>query len=449
LTGDLQRVIGFWGGLGLIVGITIGSGIFRKPYTLARDVGDPTAILGLWLAFGIVSLCGALALAELSSMLPHTGGAYVFLRAAYGDAAAFVFGWLYLLVATPAAIGALATFFGELLLGLAGADARPPWRIPVVAGATILVLSVINLLGAHLGSAVQTVFAFIKVGALVALMAASFSLPGSFAHLQGTGTASNLGRGAASVLWAYDGWIAVSMIAGEVLAPERVMRRIIVVGMLAIVVLYVGANVGYFYVMPVDAMARQAGGVPQDIMSRLFGPAGASLIAAAILCSVFGALNGNILAKPRVAYALARDGLTFPFLGRCHPRWSTPYAAILIHAAVAVVLVAVLRDFDRLTTYFVVVEWSALLFAVGAVMVLRFRQPDAPRPFRTPGYPWVPLLFLVGTAAGLTAIVAGEVDQAVPNYSPLWGLLIAGAGFPVYAAWRRLAGATPAPEATG
>ena len=135
----LQRVIGFWGGLAVIVGITIGSGIFRKPHTLARDVGDPAVILGLWIAFGVVSLCGALALAELSSMLPHTGGVYVYLRAAYGDAAAFVFGWLFLIVSTPAAIGALATFFAELLCGLLGRDPgeTTAWTIPALASATL------------------------------------------------------------------------------------------------------------------------------------------------------------------------------------------------------------------------------------------------------------------------------------------------------------------------
>jgi APA family basic amino acid/polyamine antiporter len=209
--------------------------------------------------------------------------------------------------------------------------------------------------------------------------------------------------------------------------------------MLTIVVLYVGANIGYFYALPLDSMVQQAGGVPQRIMSDRFGPIGATLIAGAILCSVFGALNGNILAKPRVSFALSRDGLTFSFLGRPHPRWATPYAALLISAAAAIALVAVLRDFDVLTTYFVVVEWTALLFAVGAVLVLRRRQPDAPRPFRTPGYPWVPLVFLIGTTAGLAAIVWGEIGREVPNYSPVWGLLLAGAGFPVYYVWRRLA----------
>ena len=440
----LKRVIGFWGGLSLIVGITIGSGIFRKPVTLARDVGDPAAILALWIGFGLVSLCGALALAELSTMLPQTGGVYVFLRAAYGDGAAFVFGWLYLLVTTPATIGALSTFFAELALGLAGVDPghAPPWRIPAVAAVTILALTGVNLLGARLGSGVQTLLAATKVGALVVLTAVAFLTPGgSFAHLTAASAgAHRLGNGAASVIWAYDGWIAVSMIAGEVRAPERLMRRVMVAGMVAIVALYVGANVGYFYAMPVEAMARETVGVPQRIMAERFGPAGATVIGVAILCSVFGALNGNVLAKPRVAYALARDGLSFAFLGRPHPRWATPYAALVIQAAAAIVLVAVLRDFDVLTTYFVVVEWSALLFAVGAVLVLRRKRAELARPFRTPGYPWVPLLFLAGTLVGLVAIVLGELDRAVPNRSPLYGLLIAAAGFPVYALWRRARG---------
>jgi APA family basic amino acid/polyamine antiporter len=437
----LKRVIGFWGGFALIVGITIGSGVFRKPYTLAVDVGDPVSILGLWLAFGLVSLCGALALAELCSMLPQTGGVYVYLRAAYGDASAFVFGWLYLLVATPAAIGALAVFFAELVVGLLGSDpARvPPWLLGGIAGATIALLTIVNLLGARQGSAVQTLLTVVKIAALVALIGASFSLgDGRFANLApAPGGPRHLGRGVASVIWAYDGWVAVSMIAGEVVAAARLMRRIIVAGMLTIVLLYVGANVGFYYAMPVEVMARQTAGVPQHIARALLGPTGSILIAAAISCSVLGALNGNILAKPRVAYALARDGLTFSFLGRAHPRWATPHAAILIQSGVALLLVALLRDFDRLTTYFVVVEWFALMFAVGAVFVLRSRQPDAPRPFRTPGYPWVPLVFLGGTLAGLVAIVLGEIGRDVPNYSPLLGLLIAAAGFPVYLAWAR------------
>jgi len=375
-------------------------------------------------------------------MLPQTGGVYVYLRAAYGDAAAFVFGWLFLLVTTPATNGALATFFGELILGVTGVRFGPdfPWRVPAVGALIVLALTVVNLLGARLGSAVQTLLTLIKVSALLLLMLVSFTLPGgSFAHLAPVpGGPHALGVGAASVIWAYDGWISVSMVAGEVVAPERLMRRIIVAGVLTIAFLYVGANIGYFYAMPIAEMARHPV-VPQWIMGQRLGSGGAVLISAAILCSVFGALNGNILSRPRVPFALARDGLAFPFLGLAHPRWKTPYTSILVQSVATVILVALLRDFDRLTTYFVVVEWFALLFAVAAVIVLRRRLPDAPRPFRTPLYPWVPLLFLVGTSAGLVAIVGGEIGRTVPNYSPLWGLLIAGAGFPVYWAWRRLA----------
>jgi len=155
----------------------------------------------------------------------------------------------------------------------------------------------------------------------------------------------------------------------------------------------------------------------------------------AIMTSIFGALNGNLLAKPRVPYAMARDGLIFSFLGKTHPRWATPWAALVIQGAVAIIMVLVLRDFDTLTTYFVVVEWAALIFAVAAVFVLRRKMPDAPRPFRTPAYPLVPLVFILGTVVGLSAIVWGQIR--VGNFSPVYGLGIAAAGFPVYHLWKR------------
>jgi APA family basic amino acid/polyamine antiporter len=456
--GDLRRVIGFWGGTALIIGITIGSGIFRKPYTLAGLIPSPMVILGLWAAFGIISICGALAIAELSSMMPKTGGVYVYLRAAYGDSAAFVFGWIYLLVATPATVGALATFFAELL---AQVFRLPYASIPAIAAGTLTALAVANLMGARFGTWIGNLFTAIKIVALLMLAVVSFFLvDGSFSHLAAAPGAhvegAKLGQAAASVIWAYDGWVAVSMIAGEVVAAEKLMKRIIVVGMLSIVGLYLLANVGYFYAMSLPEMAKATAGVPQTIMGHVTGNDG-RLIGACIMCSVFGALNGNVMTKPRVSYALSRDGLTFGFLGKAHPRWSTPYAAILIQTGVAIALVVALADrnnpqrlFDKLTTYFVVVEWFALLFTVGAVIALRRKMPDAERPFRTPAYPLVPLVFLIGTGAGLAAIVWGEwVDG---NRSPVYGLLLSSLGFPVYAVWRRVSrGSGPAravPEAS-
>ena len=435
---DLRRVIGFAGGTALIVGITIGSGIFRTPPTIAGLVPDPLVIMGLWTALGLISICGALAVAELSSLLPRAGGEYVFLRVAYGDAAAFVFGWLFVLVTTPTVIAALSTAFSEFVLNLVGKSADAA-TVHLVAIAAIVTLTFANVLGAKVGAAVSEVTTLVKVAALAAIILGAFLLgDGSASNISESGEVQGggLARAVASVIWTYDGWIAVTMIAGEVVAPERLMKRIIIAGMLVIVTLYVGANLAYLYMMPVGIMAQQKEAIARTVMTAIAGPAGGVAIMLAIVASVFGALNGNLLARPRVAYAMARDGLTFSFLGKIHQRWSTPWAALLIQGMVAIILVLVLGDFDRLTTYFVVVEWAALIFAVGAVFVLRRTMPEAPRPFRTPGYPWVPLLFVIGAVVGVSAIVWGEIQ--VGNFSPIYGLLIAAAGFPVHHLWKRL-----------
>jgi amino acid transporter len=437
-THDLRRVIGLAGGTALIVGITIGSGIFRTPPTIAGLVPNPLVIMGLWTAFGVISICGALALAELSTMLPRAGGVYVFLREAYGDAAAFVFGWLYVLVTTPTAVASLATVFAEFLLNLLGI-ATQATTVQLIAICAITALTLANVLGARVGAAVSEVTTLVKVTALAAIILGAFLLGhGSFSHFTAGGVVQGggLARAVAAVIWTYDGWIAVSMIAGEVVAPERLMKRIIIIGMLVIVTLYVGANLAYLYMMPVSVMAQQKEAIARTVMTEIAGPAAGVVVLLAIMTSVFGALNGNLLAKPRVPYAMARDGLIFSFLGVTHPRWATPWAALVIQGAVAIIMVLVLKDFDTLTTYFVVVEWAALIFAVGAVFVLRRKMAEAPRPFRTPAYPWVPLLFIVGTVVGLSAIVWGQIQ--VGNFSPLYGLGIAVAGFPVHYLWKRL-----------
>jgi amino acid transporter len=435
---DLRRVIGFAGGTALIVGITIGGGIFRKPPTIAGLVPDPLVIMGLWTAFGLISMCGALTVAELSSLLPRAGGVYVFLREAYGDAAAFVFGWLYVLVTTPTAVAALATVFAEFLLNLLGMPVVAR-AVEMIAIAAIILLTGANVLGARVGAAVSEVTTLVKVTALAAIILGAFLLGnGSLSHIteRGVVEGGGLARAVASVFWTYDGWIAVSMIAGEVVAPERLMKRIIITGMLIIVTLYIGANLAYLYMMPVSVMAQQKAAIARTVMTEIAGPAAGVAILLAIMTSVFGALNGNLLAKPRVAYAMARDGLIFSVLGNTHPRWSTPWAALLIQGVVAIIMVLVLKDFDTLTTYFVVVEWAALIFAVAAVFVLRRKMADAPRPFRTPAYPWAPLCFVGGTVIGLSAIVWGEIQ--VGNFSPIYGLGVAAAGFPVHHLWKRL-----------
>jgi APA family basic amino acid/polyamine antiporter len=441
---DLRRVIGFWGGTALIIGITIGSGIFRKPATLAELVPDPRVVLALWAVFGVISICGALTMAELASMMPRTGGIYVYLHEAYGEGAAFVFGWLYTAVTAPAAIAALATAFVEFFLSAMGIPipASPTGTMKLAAAGTIAVLAGVNILGTRLGSGVQALMTAMKTGALVAIIVVAFTLgQGSFSHLApavGTTVAvASLARAVASVIWSYDGWIGVSNIAGEVMAPDRQLKRMIVFGMLVIVLLYLGANVAYIFNMPAETMVREKAGIAARLMSGIVGPVGGKIIGVCIMASVLGALSANLLAKPRVAYAMARDGLGFKFLGHANLRFATPDLAILVQAAVAIILVLVLGEFDTLTTYFVVVEWLALIFGVGSVFILRRRMPDAPRPFRVPLYPLVPLIFVIGTALGLSAIVWGEWSKG--TYSPIAGLAIAAAGFPVYALYKRIA----------
>src|SRR5258708_29542142 len=436
---DLRRVIGFAGGTALIVGITIGSGIFRTPPTIAGLVPNPLVIMGLWTAFGLISICGALVVAELSWLLPRAGGVYVFLREAYGDAAAFVFGWLYVFVTTPTAIAALSVVFAEFLLNLLGVSA-PALTIQMIAIAAIIILTCANVLGARVGAAVSEVTTLVKVSALAAIILGALLLGhGSLSHItEGSGVVrrGGLARAVASVIWAYDGWIAVSMIAGEVVAPERLMKRIIITGMLVIVTLYIGANLAYLYMMPVSIMAQQKEAIARTVMTEIAGPAGGVLIMLAIMTSVYGALTANLLATPRVPYALARDGLIFSLLGKTHPRWGTPWVAVLIQGVVGIIMVLALKDYDTLTTYFVVVAWAPLIFAVGALFVLRPQMAERPKPFRTPAYPVPPLLIILGTVLALSAIVWGQIQ--VHNYSPVYGLGIAVAGFPVHYLWKRL-----------
>ena len=436
---DLKRAIGFWGGVAIVVGSVIGSGIFRTPAEIAKVLHDPPTILALWVLFGVVSLCGALTLAELATLLPKTGGTYVYLRAAYGDSAAFVFGWLYLLVAIPSGMGALSTVFSERLLEFfyPQASDAPVALLRGIAIGTIAFLSLANIVGVRLGSAIQGVLAIVKVGALAAMIAIVVALGrGDWGHVTARAAVSpgGVAEAAKNVIFAYNAWVYIGLVAGEVTDIERRLKRIIIVGMATIIVLYLGANLAYFYMLPVEAMASEQI-VARRVMRDLFGNAGAAVMGACIMASVFGALNGVVLTKSRVAYALSRDGLTFGVLGRCHPRFATPYVSILVQGAVAVALVFWLKDFKRLTTYFVVVEWFALIFAIAAVFVLRRKMPDAPRPFRTPLYPWVPLVFVVGTTLGLASIVWSNARER--DFAPLAGLGLALSGFPVYWIWRR------------
>ncbi len=437
----LRSVIGFWGGTAIVIGCTVGSGIFRAPAEIAQVLPHPPLILLLWLGLGLVSLCGALTLAELVCLHPQTGGSYVYLRAAYGDAAAFTFGWLYLVAATPSGIGALALVFSERVMELlyGGAEVVPAPAVRGLAAATILVLSAANVVGVRFGASIQGFFTALKVAALLGLLLVVAAVGRTdVANLapMAAPDAGSLAQAAAFVIFTYNGWVYIGLVAGELSDARRQIARTILVSMAAIIVLYVAANLAYHLSLP----ALQVSGeqvVARRLASDLLGPWGGAAMSAAILASVFGTLNGVILTNARVPFALARSGLAFRALGQVHPRFATPHVAIAVQAAVAIALVFWLESFARISTYFVLVEWSALVFAIAAIFVLRPRIPPGSTGYRTPGYPLVPLVFVVGTGAILIAI--GASTWQAGDRAPVLGLLIAAAGLPLYHLWRRLA----------
>ncbi len=439
-TPDLKRAIGFWAGVAIVIGSIVGSGIFRTPAEIARILPNPGIVLGLWVVFGFVSLCGALTLAELSSLLPRTGGTYVILQKAYGDAAAFTFGWMYLVGAIPASLGAVSMVFAEQLVELSGGQpaTSSPLLLKAIAVAIIVVLTAINVLGVALATTVQSLFTAIKMAALAALFflaLAAGGWDGSRLSAAGEVLPGGLAQAAAFIIFTYNGWAYLGLVAGEVKDPERQIRRIILSGMLLVIVFYLATNLMYHLSLPVSEMAKETV-VARRVAADLFGPAGGALMNAVILASVFGTLCAIVLTNSRVPYAMARDGLGFEVLGRCHPTFATPYVALLVQGAITVTLILWLGSFGRLSTYFVLVEWTALVFAIGAIFVLRRTMPDANRPYRTPGYPWIPLTFVLVVSLFLLGIAWSSAARG--DWAPVLGLAISLAGFPAFALWRGL-----------
>ncbi len=400
----LPRTLGLRSAVGLVVGITIGSGIFRTPADLARHVPNPLAILGLWIAGGTLSLCGALSFAELGGMLPRTGGFYAWLREGWGRPAAFAFGWSELVLIRASALGGMAIVFGEYALRSAGVDpVEHVLGARITAAALLACAAAANIRGARVGSVVVSLSTAAKFGALALLVLAAAVLGhahgAAVVHLvtpsaQASVTPGGIGLGLAGVLWTYDGFGDVSFNGGEVADPGRNLPRAIVVGTAAVVAIYVATNVAYHYVLPVDEVARSPL-VAADVMQALFGRGGAVAVSVFVMISSFSAVNGAMLAAPRVFFAMAEDGLFFPALARVHPRYRTPHVAIALSALLGMALV-MSRSFESLASTFVLAAWPFYALSAAAVVRLRHTRPDLPRPFRVAGYPVVPAIFVTG-----------------------------------------------------
>jgi amino acid transporter len=428
----LERRLGLWSAIAIVVGITIGSGIFRTPATIADRVPDPMLMLLVWVLGGLITLCGALSVAELAASLPHTGGWYVFLRESWGRLAGFLFGWSELVLIRASSAGALSTVFSEYFLRSLGYDITANERmVDYVAAGAIVTAAAINIRGVQVGAAFAAASTVAKFGALMLLVLATFLLGGgsggtvaNFTAQGGPVQGSLFGLALISVLWAYDGFSDVSFAAGEVRDPQHTMPRAIVMGTVAILAVYVAANCAYLFMTPVTQMAGSRL-IAADTMQALFGRLGVAAVSIVVTVSTLGALIGIMLTSPRVFFAMSADRLFFPALARVHPRYKTPHVAIALAAALGVAFVLT-RTFEQLADTFVLSIWPFYGLAIAGLYRLRRIRPDLPRPYRVPGYPVLPAIFV--------AAVVYLVGNALVA-DPLWTSVTFGivlAGIPVY-----------------
>jgi amino acid transporter len=428
---QLSRRLGFWSSVGFVIGMTIGSGIFRTPAQIAARVPDPLMMLAVWAIGGAVTLCGALSIAELAASLPQAGGLYVFLREGWGRPTAFVFTWSELVLIRAAGLSGIATVFGEYLLRSLGYDpVLHPGAADYCAVAGIVIATIANVRGVQTGALMTGATSAAKFAALAFIAVAALLLGGradaSAAHFavgQAPVRAGLFGLAFISVLWAYDGFLDVSFLAGEVRNPERTLPRAIVGGTLAIVAIYLTTNAAYLYVLPIDTVASSPL-IAADTMAALIGRAGASFVSIVVAISTFGAVNSDLLGAPRIFYAAAEDGLFFKTLGRVHPTYRTPYVSIVFSALLGIVFVLT-GTFEQIADTFVLAIWPFYGLAVAGLYRLR-RRTDLSRPYRVPGYPIIPAIFIAACVYLVASALIGD---------PLWTgitLSIVLAGVPVY-----------------
>lgn len=435
----LPRVLGPLSIIGIVVGTMIGSGIFIVPSAMAADLGSPLLMLAVWVVGGVLSFFGALSLSELGAAYPQAGGMYIYLREAYGPLVAFLFGWTLFLIIDAGSMATLAVAFSSKYLP--HFVALSPVATKLVAIALIFALALVNFLGVRWGALVQNLFTVIKFAALVILIGGVFAFAkGSAAHFvtkapdaPAGGMIGPFGVALVAVLWAFKGWEVSTFSAGEIRNPEKNLPFGIFVGTLLVIFLYLGANLAYLYAFPVQDVAKSSR-IASDVMAYAVGPAGGTFIALAILFSITGACNGHLLTGPRVYYAMARDGVFFRSVAKLHPRFLTPHYSLLAVSLWAALLCAS-GTFEQLFTYVVFGLWIFFGLTVGAVLILRKKRPDLPRPYKTWGYPVTPVLFIL-------AALYISVNSLIAKFgNTVIGLVIILLGIPAYAYWRRKAGA--------
>ncbi|PYR95128.1 MAG: amino acid permease [Acidobacteria bacterium] len=427
-----RRALGPFDATMVVIGGIIGAGIFISPYIVAQRLDTPLLVIGAWAMGGAIALAGAFSYAELGALFPKAGGQYVYLRDGLHPLVGFLYGWALLLVIESGAIAAVAITFATYALHMAGASDAA--RVPL-AIAALVVLSVVNYLGVKPGSRVLNVLVLLKVAALAILIGAGFLVAAHSTWLQEVRAASAatpstivaFGAALVPILFAYGGWQNANYVAEEIEDPRRNLPLSLIAGTVAVIAIYVTANLVYIRTLGLTGLAGTATPAA-DVARRVFGAPGDLFVSAAIAISTFGFLNLSILAPTRVYYAMSADRVFVPALARLHPRFQTPGLAIIVQSTWSCLL-ALSGTYDRLLNYVVFADWIFFGLTVATVLVFRRTLPLDRRPpgtYRAPGYPIVPLLFCAISAAIVLSVVRADPVSAAR------GATLIALGIPVY-----------------
>jgi APA family basic amino acid/polyamine antiporter len=442
---ELARRLNVWHAAAIVVGTIIGSGIFLVPAEMMQAVGSARMVYAVWIAGGILSFFGAMTYAELGSMKPQAGGEYVFIRDAYCDAGGFLYAWTWFIIAKPASIASVTTGIVRVLGTFSGLGflSQPAFHLGItvtwgqaMAIALTIAISALNYMGVQWAGNFQLVFTLLKVALVLTIVSLCFTYHGgsweNFAGEVATAKGGVAGFMAALVaaLWAYDGWNDLNMVAGEVKHPEKTIPLALIAGVGMVAVLYMLTNAAVQFVLPAAAVATSQHAA-SDAMRIAVGAGGAALVAAGMAVSMLVTLNGTVMSGARVPYAVARDGLLFPALAEVHPKFRTPAVAIAVQCALAAALLLISGKFRELFSLAIFAEWLFYMIAASTVFVFRRREPYAARPYRVWGYPVVPAVFVLASAALLYYSFMDNLRLS------LGGVVVILAGLPVYAHFAR------------
>ncbi len=461
--------------IAIVVGAVIGSGIFKKPAIMASQLGSPELLMGIWILAGVLTLFGALTNAEVASMITATGGQYIFFEKMYGRFTAFLYGWAIFVVIQTGSIASITYVFGEYsqhfeafiiprfspdieqgcMLHIPFIGNIYPLQnigVKIITISAIMFLSLVNYLGVIFGGRIAVLFTTMKVAAILILVAFAFSYGAGSADnfvneapgfsFGGAGIFAGIIAALSGAFWSYDGWNNITYIAGEVKRPQHNIPRALFIGTVIIISIYIVINLAYMYVLPVGEMARSTL-VARDVALRSMGEIGASFVAAAVMISTFGTSNGTIMVSSRVYFAMARQNMFFRSIGNVSKKHKTPANALLIQAVWTCILV-LSGTFDTLTDMLIFVSW--IFYSLGAVgvFVLRKKMPDAPRPYKVIGYPYVPAIFILFAASFVAFTLYYDItlynEGKTEIINSLFGLVLVATGVPFYMYFSRNSG---------